>query len=263
MAADGAEVGPWPAWVAGMPAEPRDRCAVRARRRKTQGSRRKMADIVHRDARMRARRPLAAALTAVALLLAPAHSYAAYPERVITLIVPFPAGRSDRHHRPHRLGRLPEIARAVGDRRQSRRRGRQSRHGHRGARDARRLHAAAHLDRHRRQSGALQQSALRSAQGFRADLRARQRAQRALRARGLRHQVARRPDRTREGRARRRSTIRARAPAPNRISPPSSSSCAQASTWCTSRTAAADPRPWRCWKAPCRSARWRSRRSSR
>jgi tripartite-type tricarboxylate transporter receptor subunit TctC len=60
--------------------------------KETQGSRRKMADIVHRDARMRARRPLAAALTAVTLLLAPAHSYAAYPERVITLIVPFPAG---------------------------------------------------------------------------------------------------------------------------------------------------------------------------
>ena len=36
-----------------------------------------MADIVHRDARMRALRPLAAALTAVALLLAPAPYYAA------------------------------------------------------------------------------------------------------------------------------------------------------------------------------------------
>src|SRR5712692_4614662 len=35
---------------------------------------------------------LAAVMTAVALLLAPAASHAAYPERAITLIVPFPAG---------------------------------------------------------------------------------------------------------------------------------------------------------------------------
>jgi tripartite-type tricarboxylate transporter receptor subunit TctC len=60
-----------------------------------------------------------------------------------------------------------------------------------------------------------------------------------------------------------RSTIRAPAPAPSRTSPPSSSSCAPASTWCTFPIAAAAPPPWRCSSAPWMSARWRSRRSSR
>ena len=68
------------------------------------------------------------------------------------------------------------------DRRQSRRRGRQYRHGAGRARDARRLHAAADLDRDRGESGAVQEPALRSVQGFRADLRAGQCAERAGRA---------------------------------------------------------------------------------
>jgi tripartite-type tricarboxylate transporter receptor subunit TctC len=51
-----------------------------------------VSDIVHRVARVRDRHALAAVLTAVVLLLPPAASHAAYPERVITLIVPFPAG---------------------------------------------------------------------------------------------------------------------------------------------------------------------------
>ena len=70
------------------------------------------------------------------------------------------------------------------------------------ARGARRLYAAADLDRDRGQSGAVQEPALRSVQGFRADLGAGQRAERALRARRFRHQDARRPGGAGQGRPR-------------------------------------------------------------
>ena len=47
---------------------------------------------IRRTRNVHHRRALAALMTAVALLLAPAAAHAAYPERVISLIVPFPAG---------------------------------------------------------------------------------------------------------------------------------------------------------------------------
>ena len=110
------------------------------------------------------------------------------------------AGRPDRHHRAH--SRRPRSSQSLGQqrhRRQSRRRGRQYRHGPGRARDARRLHAAAHLDRDRGQSGAVQEPALRSVQGFRADLGAGQRAERARGAPRFRHQDDRRPGRAGQG----------------------------------------------------------------
>ncbi len=55
------------------------------------------------------------------------------------------------------------------------------------------------------------------------------------------------------------STIRAPAPAPSRISPANCSSCAPASTWCTCRIAAPVRPRRRCWRRRSRSARSRSR----
>ena len=135
-------------------------------------------------------------------------------------------------------------------RRQSRRRGRQYRHGPGRARDARRLHAAADLDRDRGQPGAVQEPALRSVQGFRADLGARQRAERAGRASAI-PASTRSPTWSRRRRPiRPSSTIRARAPAPSRISPANCSSCAPASRWCTCRSAAPGRPRRRCSPTP-------------
>ncbi len=220
-----------------------------------------MSDIIDRIAP--ARHAFAAVLMTAALLVAPrrlarrlsrAHDHV---DRAVS------GRRPDRHHRAHRLGRLQQVARPVRDRRQPHRRRRQSRHRHGGARHARRLHAAAHLDRDRRQPGALQQSALRSDQGFRADLRAGQRPQCRVRALGFRHQDARGPDRACEGGARRAQLFEPG----RRHQVASRRRAAQAARrhrhGAYSLSRRRPRRPWRCWKAPCRSARWRSRRSSR
>ena len=78
--------------------------------------------------------------------------------------------------------------------------------------------------------GAVQEPALRSDQGLRADLRTGERAERAGRAARFRHQLDRRPGRAGQGRAEQVQLCLARAPAPSRISPANCSSCAPASS---------------------------------
>ena len=109
------------------------------------------------------------------------------------------ARRPDRHRRPHPFDVHAANARAKPHRRQPRRRGRQHRHGPGRTRQARRLHAADDLDRHRGESGAVQQPALRSDQGLRPDLRTGERAERPRGAARLRHQDDCRPGRKGEG----------------------------------------------------------------
>ena len=77
--------------------------------------------------------------------------------------------RADRHRRAHPVARAQPIARPAGRGRQPRRRCRQHRHGAGGARDPGRPHAAGRLDRDRGQPGAVQEPAVRSDQGLRAD----------------------------------------------------------------------------------------------
>jgi hypothetical protein len=102
------------------------------------------------------------------------------------------ARRADRHHRAY-SGRLAEqVAQAILHHRKSRRRCRQYRHGRGGARAAGRLYAAADLDRHRRQYGAVQEPALRSVQGFRADIGIGEFAKHPRRQLQVRHQHPRR-----------------------------------------------------------------------
>ncbi len=128
---------------------------------------------------------------------------------------PVRARRADRHHRADTVDFPQPVARAAGRGRQPRRRRRQHRHGAGGARNPGRPHPSARLDRDRGQSGAVQEPAVRPDQGFRADLRARECAERAGGPSRIRHQQHRRPDRAREGGA--ASAIRARAPARSHI----------------------------------------------
>ena len=80
------------------------------------------------------RRGVAAALAALALALMPAAAPAAYPERTISLIVPFPAGGPTDIIARIVSNALAAVARPIGHRREPRRRRRQCRHRHRGAR---------------------------------------------------------------------------------------------------------------------------------
>ena len=202
-------------------------------------------------------RALAAVLTVVPLLVASTATHAAYPDRVDHADRAVRRRWADRHHRAHRLARLPEIARTVGGRRKPGRRRRQYRHDDRGARRARRLHAAA--DARPRSRSTRRCSRIWPTIRSRTSRRSPNSSTRPTcsscgpipaSTRSPISSRARRPHRA-------RSTTRAPARAPSRISPASSSSCAPASTWCTCRIAAPVRRRWRCWRARCRSARWR------
>jgi hypothetical protein len=119
---------------------------IRTRKGSTQGGEMLVSAVRDTHSRHR-RRALAGILAAITFPLGCPLSHAAYPERVITLIVPFPAGGpTDIIARIVSVGLQKSLGQSViVDNRGG---GRQSRHGHRGARTARRLHATAHLDRH-------------------------------------------------------------------------------------------------------------------
>ena len=111
------------------------------------------------------------------------------------------ARRSGRHHRAHPFDLHAADAGAKPHHRESRRRGRQHRHGTGRTRQARRLHAADDFDGDLGEHRAVQEPALRSDQGLRADLRTRERAERACGASRLRHRDNRRSRRARESAA--------------------------------------------------------------
>ena len=139
-----------------------------------------------------------AMLIAVLLALPPQPANAEYPDRPVTMIVPFaPGGPADIVGRilstfmPQTLGQSIVIENrggAAGN----------IGMGYRRARQARRLHAADDVDRDFGEHGAVPEPALRSGQGFRADLRARQRAERPRRPARFRHRDDRRPRRAGE-----------------------------------------------------------------
>ena len=105
---------------------------------------------------------------------------AEYPERNITVIVPFPAGGASDMTARLIAPKLAERVKQIGRHRQSGRRQRRARRGGAQAGARRRLHAADRLDRRvRHQSRAVQGSALRSAEGFRSAERRGAHAQRA------------------------------------------------------------------------------------